>query len=475
MKRNYIYNLIITVFNILFPVLSFPYAARILGPSGIGKIQFVSNFAQYFALIAALGLPFYGVREIAKVKNDKNKLSKTFSELLYIYIITSVLFTVIFIVITVSVNRFNVDFKYYLTASSLILLGFCSVDWFYQGLEQFKTIAIRSIVVKLISLILLYTLVKNKNDLFIYMVITVFSFLGNNLMNMLILSRSIAFQTKELNVKRHIKPLIYILASTLSMAMYALFDTVLLGLLSDEKSVGFYTAGVKISKITLPLVTSIGGALIPQISRSFASNQKQFNQIITLSFEFIIIISIPISFGLLVLAPEMIYVFSGPDFHRAVLPMQILSFLPFLIGMGNLFGVQILITAAKEKEMLISVATGMFVSLLGNILLVPPLKEIGGAISNTLTELIVALMFFYFVRKNFEINLSGKVIINSVLVSILFIPIVIGLRLIITNSIAIIAASFLLCSLIYIIATLFVFKNELLLSYIKGSIFKRES
>ena len=467
MKKNYIYNLIVTVFNLLFPVLSFPYAARILGPSGIGKIQFISNFAQYFALIAALGLPFYGVREIAKVKHDNEKLSKTFSELILIYLITSVIFTIVFILIVISVQRFNVDLKYYNVASLLVLLGFCSIDWFYQGIEQFKLIAIRSVVIKIISLILLYTLVKSKDDLFLYMIITVFSFLGNNILNLIFINKIVKIQLKDLSLNKHFKPLIFILASTLSMAMYALFDTVLMGLLSDEKSVGFYTAGVKISKITLPLITSIGAALVPQISRSFVEDKAQFNRLLQLSFEVIVSISIPISFGLLALAHEMVYVFSGPEFRRSVVPMQILSFLPFLIGMGNVFGVQVLITANKEKEMLISVIVGMIISISGNFLLVPLFREIGASIANVITEMVVAIMFYYYVKKDFDVTFNGSVIVKAVLPSLLFVPIIMFVRTVTINPVVVIAVSFSVCSLLYLISSLFILKNKQLVFYIK--------
>lgn len=465
MKKNYFYNLLITIFNLLFPILSFPYAAHILGPSGIGKIQFIITFAQYFALIAALGLPLYGIREIAKVKGNNNQLSKTFSELMIIAIITSIVLTVIFLIMIFVVDKFTIDAKYYIVSSLIVLFSFSSIDWFYQGLELFNIIAYRSIAIKICSLIFLYTSVKTKNDLFIYLLITIFSILGNNVINILFVHKEVKIKFSDIDLSKHIKPLIYIFGSTLSMAMYAMFDTILLGLLSNDQSVGYYTAGVKLSKISIPFVTAIGGALLPQISLAFINDKKKFNELVLFSFELTVILSIPISVGLLLLAPELVTVFSGKEFLKAIMPMRLMSFLPFLIGMGNLLGIQILMTAGKEKEILKSVIIGMIISVIGNIILVPYYKENGAAITNLFTELVVSLLFLYFVKKNFKIDLKLDTIVKSIFFSLFFIPMIFFIRSTTHNNTLIIIYSLLTCGITYLVFQLFFLKNKFVLNH----------
>ena len=161
-KQNYLFNLLLTGFNIIFPVISFPYAAKILGPVGIGKVQFILSFSQYFALIAALGIPIYGVRIISQSAHNTKLLYKNLGELLYIHIICSIAITVLYLIVVTSFSFFGHDKSLYFLSGMIILMGFTSVDWYFTGIENFKVIALRSVTVKLISLIGLYLFVKTR-------------------------------------------------------------------------------------------------------------------------------------------------------------------------------------------------------------------------------------------------------------------------------------------------------------------------
>ena len=449
MKKNYIYTLLLTIFNIVFPILSFPYISRILGPVGVGKVQFVITFAQYFALISALGIPYYGVREIARVRLNNKELSKTFSELLFIYVITSILISVIYIVVVMAFIRFSSSMSYYLPSLLIVLLGFSSIDWFYQGIEEFKGIALRSIFIKFASLLMMYLFVKTAHDALLYLYISIFSVLGNNIINIIFLRSKVSIDIKNLNLQRHLKPLFYIFGANLSIAMYNMLDTILLGLLSNDKSVGYYTASTKITRIAMPLVVSIGSVLLPKISESFHNNDNRYKALLAMSYSFIILLAVPATFALFLLAPELIHLVSGNAFAPAIIPMQILSVLPIFIGMGNLLGIQVLISSGKEREMLKSVTVGMILSIALNIILVPKMREMGAAIANSVTELIVSCVFYYFVRKTYGITFSIKTFFNSVLSCLPFIPIIYLLRKNMHSEILLLGASAILCSLIY--------------------------
>jgi len=171
MKKNYLYNLLQSLVNILFPIISFPYASRVLGPVGIGKVQFAFSFAQYFALFAALGIPIYGIIEIAKVKGDAKKLSAIFSELTIIYFITSLLFSALYFLVVLIFPYFTPERNFYFSAALIILFGFSAIDWVYSGLEEFKGIALRSIVIKVVSLLSLFLFVKDAGDYKNYLLI----------------------------------------------------------------------------------------------------------------------------------------------------------------------------------------------------------------------------------------------------------------------------------------------------------------
>ncbi|MGN6178415.1 MAG: flippase [Mucilaginibacter sp.] len=459
MKKNYIYTLLLTVFNIIFPILSFPYISRILGPAGVGKVQFVITFAQYFALVSALGIPYYGVREIARVRLNYRDLSKTFSELITIYIITSVLISAVYIAVVMAFTRFSTDLNYYLPSLLIILLGFSSIDWFYQGIEEFKSIALRSIFVKLASLILMYVFVETLHDALIYLYISIFSVLGNNIINIIFLRNKVSISTTQLRLRKHLKPLFYIFGANLSIAMYNMLDTILLGLLSNDKAVGYYTASTKITRIAMPLVVSIGSVLLPKISESFHNKDDKYKRLLATSYSFIILLAVPITFALFLLAPELIHLVSGRAFDPAIVPMQILSVLPVFIGMGNLLGVQVLISSGKEREMLKSVMVGMVLSILLNIILVPKTQATGAAIANSITELVVSCVFYYFVYKAYQLKFSVKTFFYSTLSCIPFIPIIYLLRRGLHSEILVLGSSAISCSLVYFVIKYFFLKD----------------
>ncbi|MDA9555550.1 flippase [Pelobium sp.] len=460
MKKNYIYNLILSVINILFPILSFPYISRILGPYGIGKVQFAITFAQYFALIAALGIPYYGVREISKSRGNYNNLSKTFTELFLIHILSSLAVSILYILVIFSFKKFSSDISYYLYSLLIIFLGFSSIDWFYQGIEEFKKIALRSVIIKILSLISMFYFITKKSDVIAYLCISIFAIIGNSLVNIFMIKGKITLIKKNLNLKKHFLPLIFIFGSNLSIAMYNMLDVIFLGLLSNEESVGYYTASVKIARIAIPIVTSMGVVLLPKITQSFQQENNNYTNLLLKSYRFTLLISVPITFGLYLLAPEMIHLVSGNAFEKAIIPMKILSVLPILIGFGNLFGIQVLISAGKEKEMLKSVALGMIISLLLNFILIPRLNEIGAAIANVLTELVVSIIFYYFVKKVITFKFPIKPFLYSFASCIPFIPVIYLLRILTKNDILTLLFSTLICGFIFFLIQIFVFKDE---------------
>lgn len=468
MKKNYFYNLSLSIVNILFPILSFPYASRILGPNGIGKVQLVSSFAQYFALIAALGIPIYGIQEIAKARHNKKKLSIVFSELISVYFIASLLVSACYIIIIFFFPFFQSNLQLYYVAIILILFGFSSIDWLYIGLEEFKIIAIRSIGIKILALICLYLFVKTSNDYLVYLCIIIFSLIGNNIISLLMLGGRTSLVFHQLNLKQHIKPLFYIFGTTMAASMYTILDTVLLGFLSNENAVGLYTAAIKLCKIALPLVTSIGVILIPKLAKNVAENNFiEVQNLLNKSFHFITFFSIPIVMGLLILAPEFIVVFSGNKFYAAIISMQILSVLPLLIGFGYFFAFQILVPFGKNKEMFLSVVIGMFVGVVLNFILVPSLKEVGTAIANVISEIVVTFMYFYFVKRQYRFHFQWVLFFKAFVCTLPFLPIVLFNRTLEINIILSLFISITTCAAMYFLIQYFLFKDHFILKFIE--------
>ncbi|HYK77864.1 MAG TPA: flippase [Daejeonella sp.] len=466
MTRNYFYNLLLTLTNILFPILSFPYASRVLGPIGIGKVQFILSFAQYFALFAALGIPVYGIKEIANRGHKKNR-SLVFSELITIHLITSLLLAVLYLLIIYFIPFFHAERGIYLGAVCIVLFGFSTIDWLYSGLAEFKSIALRSVTIKVISILLLFFLVRDRNDYDIYLYIMIFSLLGNNLLSFILLPRSVKILFKGLNLLKHVKPLLFIFATTLASSMYTVMDTLLLGFLANEKAVGLYTAAVRLTKVTLPFITSMGVVLVPVISKEFSKNNFSAVQThLDKSFRYIAFFAIPAVIGLVLLAPELITIFSGPEFRNATISMQILALLPLIIGFGHFFLILILVPAGKNKEMLISVCGGVITSLGLNFLLVPSFQEMGSSIANVCSEVVVTGLYIYHVKKYFSFNYDWNLLLKALVCSLLFIPIIGVMRSWNINMLVFLFLSGLSCVLAYLSIQRYLFKSHFLIEVI---------
>jgi O-antigen/teichoic acid export membrane protein len=461
-KSNFLFNVALTVSNLLFPLISFPYVSRIIGPHGIGKVQFLMTFAQYFVLFASLGIPIYGIREVAKRGNNRHELSKLFSELFVINIISSILMILVYCLVIFSFNKFQKEIDLYLITGLVILLGFTTIDWFYSGLEEFKFITIRSIIIKLLSLIGLFVFVHSPSDVNLYLYITVFSIIGNNIWNLIYLNKKVSFRLDNLKLKRHLPTLFILFSTSISTSIYTVMDTLLLGFLTNDTTVGFYTAAIKINKIAIPVIVSLGVVLMPQISKAMADKNIELTQkLIDKSFSFICLIGIPVCFGMFVFAPEIMYIFSGPQFGPAIITMQIASPLVFLIGLGHVFGLQILVPGNHQKYYLYATICGMLVSLLLNFFLIQLFNEKGAATATVLGEIVVSIVAYYYVVTKMKYSFDWSLIIKAIASSILFLPIVFAARHFFPQNFVVLLLGSITSCIIYFLFQVFIFKNDL--------------
>lgn len=465
-KKNFFYNLVFTFSTILFPIVTFPYAARVLGPLGIGKVQFISTFAQYFVLIALLGVPIYGIREVAKRKHNQFALRKLFTELVFLNFCWSLILLFLYALIVSLVPSMRIDWNFYAVAALSLFFGFSNIDWFFSGLEKFRFIAMRSFIVKLLAVIFLFIIVKTKADALNYLWILIGSIVLSNCWNIVSAWQFVDF--KKLSKKgmlTHFKPLIYIFSTSAAISVYAVSDFLILGFLKGYSDVGYYTAATKINKVTIPILTTLGTVLIPRISKAFRiENFDEINKLVQSSLEFVVLLGIPMSIGLIALAPELIVVFSGTEFRPSISTMQLFAPIVFIIGLSNVWGIQVLTPAGKDKQVTFSVVLGLIVSLSLNFTLIPRYSYFGAAISNLLAELVVMLAFTYFAKKLIPLTFNIKTTLQTLAVSILFFPLTYLIRNHFSGQTAIICLlAFFGCSLVFICFQVFVFKNQFII------------
>lgn len=467
-KVNFVFNLIGILSTTLFPLITFPYVTRVLLPDGIGLVNFADAFSRYFVMFAALGIPIYGVREIARVASDKKLLDKEFSEIFLIHFISSCVLTLVYIFIVLIIPRFDDNRLIFLLSGASIFFSVFTAEWLYSGLEEFKFITLRSLLIKILSVFAIFIFVKTENDTLILVVIGTVMLVLTGFVNMIFLLKKVNFDFKGLNLIRHIKPLTLIFSSTIAVSVYILLDTVMLGFLTDERSVGLYTASIKLNKMSLSFVTALGVVLIPKISALLESRQNNsVQEIINKSLNYILFSSVPITFGIFILAPDLIKLLAGGKFSAATLSTRILSFLPIIIGLSNLFGMQILITLRKDREFLYAVLVGTVTNFTLNLILIPAYGVDGAAVSTIIAEIFVTLSCLYFARQYYFIRIPYKNLTHYISYSLLFYPIYLTVQIQSFNNILQVLTTILTCVLVYSILNIFVLKNPLILELLK--------
>lgn len=461
-SKNYIYNTILKVLNIVFPMITFPYIARVLTASGVGKINFSLSVISYFILISRIGIPMYGIRECAKYRDDKKKLTKTVQEILIINFGSLILSLILFYVILFNSNTLANYKDVLLILSINIISTSIGMEWFYQAIEEYKYITIRNIFVKIFSLILIFILIKDQNDYNIYAFILVISVSLSYLYNFFYSRTYINILKKysNYNFKRHVKPILLLFAMSISISIYTNLDKVMLGILTNDEAVGYYTSANKMIKVIVSLVTSLGTVLLPRMSYYIENDlTKEINTLIDKSLNFILLLAIPASVGIFMLAKPIILIFTGSGYTEAITTIKILSPVILIIGLSNLIGVQILLSHGKEKFTLISTSIGAITNFLLNLLLIPYLKHNGAAIATIVAEISVTITQIYFAYSYLKGNISFKNIFQYFVGAVLIIITCLTVNYYFENIILLTGLSILFSSAIYF-SFLFIIKNQ---------------
>lgn len=423
-KLNMIMNAILTMSSFLFPLITFPYISRVILPSGTGKITFATSVVTYFSMFAQLGIPTYGVKACARVRENKEELSRVAHEILFINLITCILAYVALFVSMSFVPKFEKEKALLVIISSTILLTAIGVEWLYKALEQYTYITIRSIIFKFIALIAMFLLIHEKSDYIKYGAITIFASVASNLLNFINLRKIISLKpVGGYNIKRHFKMILMYFAMSIAVTVYTNLDNVMLGFMKTDEDVGYYSAAVKIKNLTVSVVTSASTVLLPRAS-FYVDNGKmeEFHKIIKKTMNCILLMSIPMAVYFILYANEGIMLLSGDAFEGAIIPMQII--MPTLIFMGitNVIGIQTMIPLGLEKHVLYSEIAGAVVDLIINIILIPKMASAGAAIG-TLAAEIVVFVYQYIVindmaKKMFEgikwLLMAAAIVLGSI-------------------------------------------------------------
>lgn len=467
-KKNAILNIVYNIINIIFPLITFPYISRVLTVEKLGNVTFFSTVANYAVMLAALGISTYGIRAVSHVRDDKTNLSKTTYELLMINNIATIIVIVLLFVSSFFISKFSAEPILLIINCALIFATPFGMNWLFSGLEQYGYITKRSIVVKLISLILVFSLVKTPSDYCIYAAIISFSTIGAYALNFIYSRKFVSFKhLGKLDYKQHFKPMIILFASSLAVSVYTNLDTIMLGFISGDKEIGLYTVAVKVKSILLIAVNAISTVLLPRFSYYLANGKyNDFCRVLKKSISTIVMISLPLVVFFVIEAKDSVLFLGGVEYIDSTLCMMIIMPILLISGFSNITGNQILIPMGRESCFMKAVVSGALVDLIVNFILMPKWGCIGAAVATLVAECTQLSVQIYY-SKNFVFPaIRWKTIFNAIISTFCASIVIIILHDVLTfTSIINLVISSLLFFMVYAIILLLM-KDELLIGYL---------
>lgn len=420
-KISYFYNTLYTILNMFLPLITVPYISRILGTSGIGIYAYSYSIAQYFVLIAKLGLVNYGTREISKTKN-KEKKSEIFCNLFFMQVISTLLISIVYIIyflIYVKTNQI-ISIIFFIW----ILLSFLDIDWFWFGEEEFRKVSIRNIVIKLLTIIAIFTLVNSKEKVWLYTFIMVLGYIIGYISIWIGLKNRIECSKIKISIiKKHLTPCVIMLIPVLALNIYRSMDKVMLGAISGMEETGIYENGEKLIYCLSSLISSLGTVMMPKISYLVEiKDEEKVQEYILKSLKYILIMTSSISFGLMAVANNIVPILFGNEFTKSSLILFLCSPILIFMGWSNVIRTQYIIPHKLDKIYVKSILYGSIINLICNFIFIPKYGSIGAVIGTLLAESFVPIYQFLKLKTVLPYkNYITKILIYPIIGFIMFV------------------------------------------------------
>ncbi|HWQ88520.1 MAG TPA: oligosaccharide flippase family protein [Desulfitobacteriaceae bacterium] len=434
--KNTTYNFIYTGMNILFPLITAPYVSRILGASNLGKVNFATVVVNWFILFAVFGTTTYGVRAVARVRDDQEQLDRIFSEIFIINAILSLIVTAVYLVAVFNIEKFYVDWTLYLIMGLSIVLNMFAIDWFYRGIEEYRFITVRSAIFKLISLISIFLFVKQAGHYVIYGLISVMAISLSGILNYIYSRKFVRLKFKNVNPFVHFRSLSVFFFHTFVVNIYTNLDQVLIGFIIDTKAVAFMNRSVTIASLAVALSAAISNATLPRASYYKQNFEKKFRELMAEVPNYILWITIPMTVGIIVLAPNIMYILGGTEFLAAGSLLQVIALTIVFSPLSTYLQYQVLVASGKELFGLYCAIITSVLSLTLNIILIPTIGLLGACMVQVVAE-FSAVSMRYYVAKNIlhyqEIRFINKSSLTCFLAALIMGLAVMLIRMLISN------------------------------------------
>lgn len=412
-KKNFLYSSILTTSSYIFPLITYPYVSRVLGVGNIGLCNWVDSIIGYFVLLSMLGIGVIGTREIARLKDDKEKLNKCFSSLFVINTIMTTVAAIVLIVAIEVVPDLSAHKEMMYIGLAKLCFNYLAIGWLYQGLEEFKYITIRSLITKVLYVIAVFVFVHEESDYIIYFTLTTSIVVLNSLINCFYAINFVKLKLKGLNLIKYIKPYLILGFYSVLTSMYTSFNVAYLGFAAGEKEVGYYTTATKLYGIFMGLFSAFTGVMVPRMSGLLAKNEiEKFKELLGKSIDILFCVSVPLVVFTTTMAPSIIRIISGSGYNGAITPMRIVMPLMIVIGYEQIIILQCLLPLQKDRALLINSIMGSCVGLILNLIFVPLYASIGSSIVWIASELAVLISAQYFSSRYTGLKFPFKILLK---------------------------------------------------------------
>lgn len=418
---NALLNGLRSVLNILFPLITFPYVSRVLQVDGIGIYNFSNSIVSYFLLIAALGIGTYAIREGAKLKDSREKISQFASEVFTINICSTFIAYFLLFLCLLIFSKLHNYIICILIFSLQIFFTTIGTEWIYQIYEDYSYITIRSIIFQILSIVLLFVFVRDSHDYLNYAAITVFSAVGSNVLNFIHARRYCHIRLVwHFNWKVHLGPIIVLFFAGVANMIYLNSDIMLLGLMKNNYVVGIYSVSSKVYQIVKTLISAILIVTVPRLAMLFGKSKIiEYKNILTKLTNVLVLFALPASVGLFMLAREVVLLISGPKYLRSINSLQILCFAYIFSILAWILSDCVLIPAKREKYVLRSMGASAILNIMINLVLIPFWDEDAAALSTVLAELCMFVVNYHYAKDLVKDVFISKTLLHTFISSII--------------------------------------------------------
>ncbi len=402
-KKNYIYNLIYQAMTFFVPLITTPYLARVLGADGVGEVSYAESFVSYFVLFATMGITTYGQREISYLQDDFEGRTRIFWQIKVLQFITSSVALAAYIVFALSWENSMI----YIVFLFNILSVFVDVVWLFQGMEEFGRVVLRNLIIKGLNVVYIFTVVRSGEDIIKYVFgLSFFLFAGNLSLWAYVPKLVGKPSVKDIKPFIHVKEVLTLFLPTIAIQVYTVLDKTMIGLITrDSFENGYYEQAIKLSKMVLTIVTSLGAVMIPRIGYYLGRGDRdKVEDLMYKGYRFVGLLGVPLCFGLIGVSSNLVPWFLGDGFDKVVPLLSILGFLIIVIGISNVTGLQYLIPTKRQNLLTLTVGIGAAVNFVLNMILIRFYGSIGAAVASVAAETVISAMQLFFVRKELSVK-----------------------------------------------------------------------